>query len=202
MQHLTAQLANSSEAATALAPIFTFDHEGAQHAIRTTNDSKGALWFVAKDICDALGITNSSRALTRLDPDEKGKTKLYTLGGDQDFATVNQSGLYALAFQSRMASARVFRKWITSTVIPAIYSDGLYVRGEELLLSAATPAQLQARIRDIEATAARGIEAKAGRGLCGLEERTARSDAFLLRRGRTPQRGTAPMIGGFGDQEH
>lgn len=167
----------------ALSPVFTFDHEDQQHQIRTVRDPEGGLWFGAKDICDALGLSNSSRALMRLDADEKGSTKLYTLGGLQTFATVNQSGLYALAFQSRMSSARDFRKWITSAVIPAIYRDGVYVKNEETLLTAATPEQLQERLQEIEATAARGIEAKAIRGLNGLEERLARDSAFQLMKG-------------------
>lgn len=172
-------------AITALPPIFIFNHESKNHNIRTVKGEDGQLWFVAKDICDALGLTNSSRALRRLDADEKGQTKLSTLGGIQTFATVNQSGLFALVFQSRMTAARGFRKWATATVIPAIYRDGLYVRGEESLLTATTSAQLNEQRQELEAVAAQGIEAKATRGLNGIEERFARYDTLKdLNRGR------------------
>lgn len=169
----------------ALPPIFTFSHECQSHPVRTVRGEDGKLWFVAKDICDALGLTNSSRALTRLDPDEKGRTKLSTPGGYQSFATVNQSGLFALVFQSRMSSARDFRKWLTGTVIPAIYTDGIYVRGEEKLQSARTPEELAELGQSLADIAANGIEAKVIRGLNLLEEQSARYDTLKsLNRGR------------------
>lgn len=171
--------------AVALPPIFTFSREDQRHAVRTVRGEDGELWFVAKDICDALGLTNSSRALTRLDADEKGRTKLSTPGGEQSFATVNQSGLFALVFQSRMSSARDFRKWLTGTVIPAIYTDGIYVRGEERLQHARSSAELIELGQSLAGIAANGVEAKTTRGLIHLEEKSARYDALKeLSRGR------------------
>jgi len=180
-------------AITALPPIFIFNQDGQHHNLRTAKGDDGQLWFVAKDICDALGLTNSSRALHSLEATEKGKTKLSTLGGIQTFATVNKSGLFALVFQSRMKAARDFRQWVTDTVIPAIYNDGVYVRGEELLLTSATPEQLRAQLQELEAVAAKGLEAKATRGMNALEEREARRDGFtLINRGR--KRRPSPRI--------
>lgn len=88
---------------------------------------KGETWFVAKDLCEILGIRNSRDAVTNLDEDEKGVAITDTLGGKQEMATVNESGLYALIFQSRKAEAKAFRKWVTSEVLPAIRRQGFYV---------------------------------------------------------------------------
>lgn len=93
----------------------------------------GSPWFVAKDVCDVLGIKNAAQAVANLDEDEKGVCTTYTLGGAQQLNTVNESGLYALIFQSRKAEAKAFRKWVTSTVLPAIRKTGSYVAGEEHL---------------------------------------------------------------------
>ena len=51
---------------------------------------------MAKDICEALGLGNVSQAISRLDDDEKGVKKIYTLGGEQNILHINESGLYSL----------------------------------------------------------------------------------------------------------
>ncbi|MEC4131135.1 Bro-N domain-containing protein, partial [Escherichia coli] len=58
----------------------------------------GEPWFVAKDVCDALTLTNSRKALTALDDDEKGVTLSYTLGGEQNLSIVSESGGFAPIF--------------------------------------------------------------------------------------------------------
>ena len=75
-------------------------------------------WFVAKDACDCLKITNVSKACQTLDEDEKGITKVYTLGGSQDMMLISESGLYTLVMRSNKPDAKVFRKWVTSEVLP------------------------------------------------------------------------------------
>ena len=166
-----------------LDPVFTFAHENQRHPMRCVQAPEGHLWFVAQDICRALELTNTARALSRLDADEKGVTSMNTIQGSQTLSTVNEAGLYALILRSRKPAAKVFKRWVTHDVLPAIRRDGLYIQGEELLLTAATPDQLRARLQMIEATAAQGIEAKAVRGLNGLEERQARYDAFQFLKG-------------------
>jgi prophage antirepressor-like protein len=166
-------------------PIFTFDNEDQHHAIRTTRDAVGQLWFVAQDACTALGLTNTARALSRLDADEKGKTILSTPGGKQQFSTISEAGLNRLAMRSNKPIARAFQRWLAHSVIPAIARDGLYVFGEERLPEAATIEELQSRLAGLQAIASQGLEAKASRGLNALEEREARRDAFkFLSRGR------------------
>lgn len=186
------QLTPPAAASAALSTI-VFDHDGQNHPICTARDPKGQTWWVARDVCEALGITKQSRALERVNAADKGRTKLSTPGGLQGFVTVNQSGLFALAFQSRKPAARAFQHWVTSVVLPAIAQDGAYIRGEEQALGAATAEELRARLQELESVAARAIQAKEQRGLCGIEERAARRDAFkLLSRGRKPRRKGPP----------
>lgn len=101
--------------------LFNFDAQG----LRVVGPAE-APWFVAKDVCAALGIANSRDSLESLDNDEKGVAITDTLGGPQELATVNESGLYALIFRSRKPEARLFRKWVTSEVLPAIRKTGQY----------------------------------------------------------------------------
>lgn len=107
----------------------------------------GEPWFVAKDVCDILGIKNSRHALILLDADEKGVILTDTPGGKQGMATVNESGLYSLIMNSRKPEAKAFRKWVTSEVLPAIRKDGGYMIAkpeetpEELALRAITVLQ-------------------------------------------------------------
>ena len=84
--------------------------------------------FVAKDLCDVLEVENSRQALTRLDEDEKGVILNDTLKGMQQFSIVNESGMYSLILSSRKPEASVFKKRITSEVIPSIRKTGLLVQ--------------------------------------------------------------------------
>jgi hypothetical protein len=86
----------------------------------------GQAWFVAKDVCDILGIADPSMAVSRLEDDERSSTTVGTLGGPQTMLTVSESGLYSLIFSSRKPKAKLFRKWVTSEVLPAIRQTGRY----------------------------------------------------------------------------
>lgn len=101
--------------------IFNFDAQG----IRVVGDEITP-WFVATDICRALGLTNASESVRSLEEDEKGLRITETLGGPQELVTVNESGLYALIFRSRKPEARLFRRWVTAEVLPAIRKSGTY----------------------------------------------------------------------------
>lgn len=72
-------------------------------------------WFVAADVCRALGIGNPRMATARLDDDEKGVISTDTPGGQQKMNVVNEPGLYALVLSSRKPEARAFKRWITHT---------------------------------------------------------------------------------------
>lgn len=90
----------------------------------------GEIWFVAADVCRALELSDTHKAVDRLDDDEKGTNSIPTLGGPQDMLTVNEPGLYALILGSRKPEARAFKRWITHEVLPQIRRTGAYVAGE------------------------------------------------------------------------
>jgi len=103
--------------------VFNFMPE---QIIRANSDENGVVWFIALDICRVLDIANSSHALSRLDDDEKGVVISDTLGGQQEFRTINESGLYSLILTSRKPEAKVFKRWVTHDVIPSIRKTGSY----------------------------------------------------------------------------
>ncbi len=82
-------------------------------------------WFVGKDVAEALGFTNSRDAIaTHVFDDDKGVEKIDTLGGKQNMTVINESGLYALVFGSRLESAKRFKRWVTSEILPSIRKHG------------------------------------------------------------------------------
>ena len=107
-------------------PMQVFNYGENENAPIRVQVINGETWFVAKDVCDRLGLTNSRKALQSLDNDEKGVTTGYTLGGNQAMGIVNESGLYSLVFQSRKPGAKKFRKWVTMEVLPSIRKTGSY----------------------------------------------------------------------------
>lgn len=111
---------NKNEAGIQLPLAFTFNASNQQ--VRTVIID-GQPYFVAKDVCDVLGHTNPSVAIQMLDDDERAKQ---CLGRQGETWVVNESGLYHLIFQSRKAEAKVFRKWVTSEVLPALRKTGRY----------------------------------------------------------------------------
>ena len=94
-----------------------------EQQVRVISDDQGQPWFVAADVCAVLEIKNPSDAIKRLDDDERARFNLAMQG---DTNIINESGLYSLILRSRKASARTFRKWVTSEVLPAIRRTGAY----------------------------------------------------------------------------
>lgn len=101
--------------------LTVFRFEGTREVRTVIKD--GEPWFVAKDICDILELTNPTMAIESLDDDERSK---YFLGRQGEVNIINESGLYALVFKSRKPEAKAFRKWVTSEVLPAIRKTGQY----------------------------------------------------------------------------
>lgn len=120
--------------------IITFDFNGG-NPVRTITDSQGEPWFVAKDVCEILGIGNVSKAVAKLDNDEKQQLETNITSsnvGGRGTLIVNESGLYALILRCRdaMTEGSVphrFRKWVTSEVLPAIRQTGGYLLTQEKL---------------------------------------------------------------------
>lgn len=96
----------------------------------------GEIWFVAKDVCDALEIKNSRDALTRLDTDEKNTVVLTDGIGNPNKSVVNEYGLYTLVLSSRKPEAKTFKRWVTHDVLPSIRKTGQYSNLPQDYLSA------------------------------------------------------------------
>lgn len=99
--------------------------------IRTATDVKGNPLFVAKDVCDILGISKYRDAILRLDEDERGSVRVDTLGGAQEMGAITESGFYTLVMRSDKPEAKPFRKWVTSEVLPSIRKSGGYIADPE-----------------------------------------------------------------------
>lgn len=94
--------------------------------IRTV-ERESEVWFVGKDIAEALGYSNPRKALIdHVDDEDKGVTKCDTLGGGQEMTIINESGLYSLVLSSKQPGAKKFRRWVTSEVLPSIRKTGGY----------------------------------------------------------------------------
>lgn len=98
--------------------------EGQQ--LRHSLDEQGKHWFVAKDICESLGIKNVSHAVKKIK-----KTNVRIVSNDmgavsREFNCVNKSGMYALILQSRKPSAIRYQEWVTDEVLSEIHEKGFY----------------------------------------------------------------------------
>lgn len=92
-------------------------------------------WFVAKDVAVVLGYKNGRDALAKhVDNEDRGVAKCDTLGGTQDLTIINESGVYALVFGSKLESAKRFKHWITHDVLPTIRKTGGYINSDELFI--------------------------------------------------------------------
>lgn len=86
-------------------------------------ENDGEPWFVAKDVCEALTITNTTRAVSRLDDDEKGVTTMKAQSGAvkghlTEINIINEAGVYRLIFTSRKPEAEAFKRWLAHDVLP------------------------------------------------------------------------------------
>jgi len=108
--------------------LSVFDFQSQPVRLLTRNNDP---WFVAKDICAAVEIKNSRHALSRLDDDEKNTVVLNDgTPGNPNTAIVSESGMYTLVLSSRKPSAKLFRKWVTSEVLPTIRKTGGYFHAQ------------------------------------------------------------------------
>ena len=119
--------------------------------IRTTTKPDGSIWFVAKDVCDILDIKNATQAIGNLDNDERS---MKNIGRQGKANIISESGLYALIMRSNKPEAKLFRKWVTSEVLPAICKTGSYT------VATLTPAQQ----RKVQQAVAEKIRRSRGHG--------------------------------------
>lgn len=93
----------------------------------------GEPWFVGKDVALALGYKNPQEAIREhIDEEDKGVSEILTPGGKQKMPIIKESGLYALILSSKLDSAKRFKHWVTSEVLPAIRKHGMYAVDELL----------------------------------------------------------------------
>lgn len=121
----------------------------------TLNDEP---WFVGKDVAEALGYAEPRSAVSKkVDDADRGVAEMETPSGKQNMTIINESGLYALIFGSKLESAQKFKRWVTSEVLPALRKTGQYqvkeLSGQELMAKALIEAQsvLAAKDKQIEA---------------------------------------------------
>jgi len=113
-------------------------------AVRTLGTPEHPL-FVALDVCSALGYAKARNAVAQhVDPEDLIKSEIETKGGRQTVNCVNESGLYALIFGSKLESAKRFKRWVTSEVLPAIRKTGRYEAPTTI-----TPAEQRAIQREV-----------------------------------------------------
>lgn len=119
-----------------------FSFENAQ--LRTFGTADAPL-FVAIDVAKALGYSQPAKSVNdRVDPEDLIKSEIETKGGRQTVNCVNESGLYALIFGSKLESAKRFKRWVTSEVLPAIRKTGRYEAPTTI-----TPAEQRAIQREV-----------------------------------------------------
>lgn len=104
--------------------IFNSEEFGDIRAIEIDNEP----WFMGKDVAEALGYSNTRDALATHVSDEDKNTVVISDGkrGNPNQTVINESGLYALIFGSKLESAKRFKHWVTSEVLPAIRKTGNY----------------------------------------------------------------------------
>ena len=89
-------------------------------------ECEGEPWFVVKDVCECLELTDVSKTISLLDDDEKGTNSIRTPGGEQQMLVISEPGLYSLILRSRKPGAKAFKRWIIHEVVPSIRKRGLY----------------------------------------------------------------------------
>ncbi len=109
--------------------VFTHEELG---SVRTL-EVDGEAWFVGKDVAEILGYTNASKALAdHVDSEDKLNNESLSSLGQRGGWLINESGLYSLILSSKLPKAKVFKRWVTSEVLPAIRKHGVYAIDEML----------------------------------------------------------------------
>ena len=100
----------------------------------------GEPWFVGKDVADILGYSDTAqRVRKRIDDEDKGVVEMTTPGGKQNMVVINESGLYSLILSSKLPTAKAFKRWVTSEVLPTIRKHGAYMDTDIIEKSLADP---------------------------------------------------------------
>lgn len=142
--------------------IFTNQEFG---QIRTI-EQNGQPWFVGKDVAQALGYSQTAKAVREhVKDNHKGMSILDTPGGKQETTIIDEAGLYSLVMRAKTEKAEAFQEWVTSEVLPAIRRTGGYIAGSEnmtdaeimakaVLVAQSTIQQRDQRIKELESDVA------------------------------------------------
>lgn len=123
-----------------------------------TVEIDGQPWLVGKDVALALGYKEPTKAVRdKVDPEDRGVSKMDTPSGEQEMLIINESGLYSLILSSKMPKAKAFKLWVTSEVLPAIRKHGAYesVKAQQHMEQLeATNSRLNTAIRNVSSAKA------------------------------------------------
>lgn len=111
--------------------LFNFD----SHAVRMISDDNNEIWFVAMDVADILDYSDAHKMTSKLDDDEVQNRQIGGFG-NRGVNLINESGLYTAILTSQKPSAKAFKKWVTSEVLPSIRKTGGYQQGAMVALDA------------------------------------------------------------------
>lgn len=142
--------------------IFNFEH----NEVRTilVNDEP---YFVGKDVASVLGYSNTKDALSRhVDLEDKMGSRITTSGQSREMTIINESGLYSLILKSKLPSAKKFKRWVTSEVLPQIRKHGMYATDDllnnpDLLIEVATKLKEERTLRLVAEQKAAEMQPKA-----------------------------------------
>ena len=136
----------------------------------------GEPWFVARDVCDVLAITNAGNVLAALDEDERSSIHIADgTSGNPNKALVSEAGLYSLILRSRKSEAKAFKRWVTHDVLPSIRKRGGYL----------TPAAAEKALTDPDFIIRLATSLKEERARRQAAEAQIEADAPHARFGRT-----------------
>lgn len=124
-----------------------FNYNG--NEVRTIQKD-GEPWWVLKDVCNVLDLSDTNKTAERLDVDELTRIKFVTGGQNREMLCINESGLYNVILRSDKPEAKPFRKWVTSEVLPSIRKHGAYMtpqKIEEALLNPDTIIKLATNLK-------------------------------------------------------
>lgn len=158
--------------------IRKFDFRGA--SLRTLTDEAGEPWFVAKDVCDILGI-DTNHLSESLDSDEMNTLRITegNVRGNPNKIIISEPGLYRLVMKSRKPEAKEFQRWVTHEVLPQIRKHGGYMAGQERM----TPEQMAlASMRWLQSKVdeqAKQLKAQEGKVLFANAVETARTSILV-----------------------
>lgn len=154
--------------------IKAFDYNGQE--VRTV-EMNGQPWFAGKDVAEVLGYANPQKAIRdHVDEEDRTVNDSFTVHGTP-IALINESGLYSLVMSSKLSTAKQFKRWVTSEVLPSIRKTGGYIAGQETL----SPEELMAKALLVAKQTLAERDARINELSCANSELTVQNQILLPR---------------------